>query len=71
MAIITVQRLTPESDTTATAKRSAGMAINPSMIRISTASRMRKKPAARPSGSPMATDISATPTPMISETRAP
>ena len=71
MAMITVSTLERNSDTMAIASRMAGIAINPSMMRMMTASRMRKKPASRPMNRPQATLISATETPTSSETRAP
>ena len=71
MAMMTVSTLERNSDTMAIASRIAGMAINPSMIRMITASRMRKKPANSPMNRPAATLISATETPTSSETRAP
>ena len=71
MAMITVHTLERNSDTMAIASRMAGMAINPSIIRMMMASRMRKKPATRPMNRPQATLISATVMPTKSETRAP
>ena len=52
MAMITVSTLERNSDTMAIASRMAGIAINPSMMRMMMASRMRKKPASRPMNRP-------------------
>ena len=55
----------------AIARRIAGIAISPSMTRISTASSTRKKPDNRPSGRPIRTATKAAPSPTMSEVRAP
>ena len=71
IATSTVHRLAPDSATTAMASRMLGIAIRPSMIRISTASIHLKKPETRPITSPMATLKIAAPSPIRSETRPP
>lgn len=71
IAISTVQMLAPDSDTTAIASRMLGIAIRPSMTRISTESTSLKKPETRPIASPMAIDRIAEPMPIRSEMRPP
>ena len=71
MAIITVIRLAPDSETTAMASRMLGIAIRPSMIRIMTASIHLKNPETRPIRRPTPTLITAEPSPITSETRPP
>ncbi|MNR20061.1 hypothetical protein D3C85_1368850 [compost metagenome] len=53
------------------ASRIVGMDMKPSMIRITTASTQRTKPAARPISTPITVDSAATVKPTISDTRAP
>ncbi len=71
IAISTVDRLAPDSATTAMASRMLGIAIRPSMIRIKTASIHLKKPEIRPMTRPMATLTTAAPSPISSEMRPP
>ena len=71
IAKITVRRLAPDSDTSAIASKIAGIAINPSMIRMITASAHRKYPAIKPINSPIAMLEIATDIPTIRDTRAP
>ncbi len=59
------------SATMAMASRMPGIAIIPSISRISTASRLRNQPANRPRGRPIRIDPIVTPAPTASETRAP
>ena len=53
IAMITETRPLRNSETTAMASRMPGIAINPSIIRISTPSMPRYQPAIRPSGNPI------------------
>ena len=69
MAISTVQMLAPDSETTAIASRMLGIAIKPSMTRISTASTSLKKPETRPIASPMTIERIAAPIPITSPLR--
>ena len=71
MAMITFCREARVSAISAMASRMVGMDMKPSMIRITTASTQRTKPAARPISTPMTVDSAATVKPTISETRAP
>ena len=71
MATSTVERLAPDSDTTATASRMLGIAISPSMMRIITASTHLKKPDTSPISRPMAIENTAEPRPISSEIRPP
>src|SRR3982074_3134279 len=64
-------RLAPDSETTAMASRMLGIAINPSMTRIMTASIHLKKPETRPITRPTAMLTMAAPSPISSEIRPP
>ena len=71
IAMMTTRRLARDSETIAMASRMAGIAISPSMIRMTMASAVRKKPASRPIVSPTRIEKVATERPTSSETRAP
>ncbi len=71
MATRTVIRLAPDSETTAMASRMLGIAINPSITRIITASTHLKNPEMRPITSPMPMLTTAAPSPIRSEIRPP
>ena len=71
IAAMTAPTPARNSETIAIASRMAGIAISPSMIRISTASSQRKKPAISPMNRPATMLITATAMPIRSETRAP
>ena len=64
MATRTVLRVAPDSETTAIASRMLGIAINPSITRIITASTHLKKPETRPMRRPMAMLVTAAPSPI-------
>ena len=71
MAMMTVVRLPRHMATSAIAIRMAGMAISPSITRISGPSSQRKKPAHRPSVMPKASATSAVNNPTINDTWVP
>ena len=71
IATNTVVRLAPDSETTAIASKMFGIAIRPSMTRITMASTHLKKPETRPITSPTPTLNTAAPRPISSEMRPP
>src|SRR4051812_11778373 len=71
MARITLPMLARVSAISAIASSTGGIAIRPSMMRISTASTRRAKPETRPMARPAVVLRNATAKPTISETRAP
>src|SRR5262245_4179793 len=71
MAATTMPTLALESETKAMASRIAGIAISPSIRRITTLSTVLLKPASRPIRSPMAMAMLATARPTTREMRAP
>ena len=71
MARITFCTEPPATAISAMASSTPGMAISPSMQRISTLSSRREEAAAMPMTVPMIPEITATAMPTISDTRAP
>ncbi len=71
IAKTTFSMLARVSAISAIAIRTDGIAISPSMIRITIASAQRLKPATRPIASPRMVAVSATLIPTVSDTRAP
>ena len=71
MATITFVRLAPVSAIKATASRMEGIAIRPSMTRMTTVSTRRTKPLRSPTRRPAAIEKTATPIPASSDTRPP
>ena len=71
MATMTAANPAEESDTTTIARRIAGMAIRPSITRMTMPSSQRMYPASRPMTSPNATLMTATDAPTSREARAP
>ena len=71
MATMTVTRLARVTAISAMASRMPGMAIRPSITRITGPSARRTKPATRPSSTPASVASTATAMPTIIETRPP
>src|ERR1019366_3517284 len=71
IATITVKRLARVSDISAIARRMPGIAMRPSITRITRPSAQRTKPAVRPRTTPIAVESSATLRPTASETLPP
>ena len=71
MATTTVGRLPFHIATSAMAMRMAGMAMTPSIVRISGPSSQRRKPATRPRAMPKASATTAVHRPTMSETWVP